>query len=127
MSSPTSNVLQLVATGPGKRRKTRKQTAKYNYPKIHLRQSYFCRSHGGHGEWHDPVFSFRMLGCKNFVSQIGALLDELEADGHHVKGPRIEWLALRDLAHHYQELFFNMAITPIESTVASHLYQSSDR
>ena len=128
MSAPASNVLSLVSSGPVKKTKSKsKQLRKYHFPKILLRQTYFCRSHGGHGEWSDPVFSFRMLGNKEFISQIGELLDQLEADGHHVKGPRIEWLAYRDLAIHYSKMFEGLWLRPPESTVAAHLYQSSDK
>lgn len=124
----SGSVLYLASSGPGKRKRGKVgKSEKYHFPKILLRQTYFCRSHGGHGEWSDPVFSLGMLGNKEFVSQIGALLDRLEADGHHVKGPRIEWLAYRDLAISYSEMFKNLWLRPTESTVATHLYKSSDK
>lgn len=68
----------------------------YCYPKTMLTQAYFCRS--GTGVWHAPSMSLDMLVNERFVSPMGALLDQLEAEGHNVSGARAEWLAFRELA-----------------------------
>ena len=68
----------------------------YCYPKSMLTQAYFCR--GGTGVWHAPSMSLNMLVNERFVSPVGALLDQLEAEGHNVSGARVEWLAFRELA-----------------------------
>lgn len=68
----------------------------YCYPKTMLTQAYFCL--GGTGVWHAPSMSLNMLVNERFVSPMGALLDQLEAEGHNVSGARAEWLAFRELA-----------------------------
>lgn len=68
----------------------------YCYPKSMLTQAYFCR--GGTGVWDAPCMSLGMLVNERFVSPMGALLDQLEAEGHNVSGARAEWLAFRELA-----------------------------
>jgi hypothetical protein len=69
---------------------------RYYYPKAMLTQAYFCRV--GTGIWHKPTMHLSMLVNENFVSPIGKLLDQLEAEGHKVSGARAEWLAFRELA-----------------------------
>ena len=122
----SGNVLRLVATGPKKRPRGRaKQNAKYDYPKSLLTQEYFDRS--GDGTWHEPRFNYQVLGDKKFASPLGALLDQMEAEGHNVTGARIEWLAFRDLARYYSDLFREMAACPKSSALATELYRSSDK
>ena len=123
-----SNVVylaEMAKSAPKRTSSSAKRRTKYHYPKSLLVQEYFCRF--GDGTWHDPAFSLSMLGNENFVSPTGALLDQLEADGHDVKGARIEWLAFRDLAKHYHGVFQNLYLDRHSSTVAAHLYKSSDR
>lgn len=73
-----------------------RQHGMYFYPKAMLSQAYFCQ--GGTGIWQAPSMSLNMLVNERFVSPMGALLDQLEAEGHNVSGARAEWLAFRELA-----------------------------
>jgi len=66
------------------------------YPKSMLTQAYFCR--GGNGVWQTPSMSLYMLVDEKFVSPMGALLSQLESEGHNVSGARAEWLAFREIA-----------------------------
>lgn len=68
----------------------------YHYPKSMLRQAHFCRN--SYGDWMKPSLSLAMLSNPKFVSPIGRLLDQLEAEGHDVSGARIEWRAFRELS-----------------------------
>jgi hypothetical protein len=106
-------------------RSSAKKITKYHYPKSLLIQEYFCNYGAMRDKWHDLEFSLGTLGDENFVSPMGALLDQLEREGHNVKGARCEWLAFRDLAKYYTDLFFNLHIGH-KSVVAAHLYKSSD-
>lgn len=72
------------------------EQGKFFYPKAMLSQAYFCL--GGTGIWSKPTLDLSMLAHKRFVSPMGALLDQLEAEGHNVGGARAEWLAFRELA-----------------------------
>lgn len=72
------------------------QPSRYHYPAALLKQPYFCRL--GDGRWLPPPLSLHMLTHPEFVSPLGALLDQLEADGHDVSGARIEWRAFREAA-----------------------------
>ncbi|HEX7687705.1 MAG TPA: hypothetical protein VF453_08360 [Burkholderiaceae bacterium] len=72
------------------------EAGKFFYPKSMLTQAYFCR--GGTGIWSSPSMSLGMLVNERFVSPMGALLEQLEAEGHNVAGARAEWLAFRELA-----------------------------
>lgn len=94
-----ARVLRLVEGGQqrpagklGRSGKPRKGC--YHYPKSLLRQAYFCR--GGNGVWHDPRLSLDMVSSAEFASPLGALLDQLEAEGHDVAGARIEWMTYRE-------------------------------
>lgn len=98
---------------------------KYCYPKSMLVQEYFCRY--GDGTWGKPIFRLRMLGCEEFKSPLGALLNQLESEGHDVKGARVEWLAFRDLAKRYNDLFLELGTGGYESTVADHLFDAPAR
>ncbi|OZI31760.1 hypothetical protein CAL29_28230 [Bordetella genomosp. 10] len=69
---------------------------KFNYPKSLLRQAYFCQ--GGNGTWRTPDMHLRMLVSDKFLSPLGALLDQMEQEGHNVSGARAEWMAFRELA-----------------------------
>lgn len=68
----------------------------FHFPRALLRQPHFCRL--GDGRWQNPPLNFAMLGAPQFVSPLGALLDQLEAEGHDVGGARVEWLAFREAA-----------------------------
>lgn len=83
------NPVRRVAPPPVK-------AGKFNYPKSMLKQAYFCK--GGDGTWYLPGLHLRMLVHEDFVSPIGALLDQLEREGHDIGGARGEWLAFRELA-----------------------------
>lgn len=72
------------------------QPSRYHYPAALLKQPYFCL--GGNGRWFPPSLSLHMLAHREFVSPMGELLDQLEADGHDVSGARIEWRAFREVA-----------------------------
>lgn len=71
-----------------------KENGRYYYPKSMLRQAYFCRN--SYGDWLKPRLSLSVLSHPKFVSPIGLLLDQLEAEGHDVSGARIEWRAFRE-------------------------------
>ena len=73
----------------------------YCYPTSMLHQERLCR--GGDGTWHAPSMTMYMLGDERFVSPLGALLDQLEAEGHDVSGARAEWLAFREHARAQQD------------------------
>lgn len=70
--------------------------SRYHYPASLLKQAHFCRY--GDGTWAPPPLSLDMLACPEFVSPLGALLEQLDADGHDVAGALIEWRAFRELA-----------------------------
>lgn len=105
--------------GPNARRST------YHYPKSLLVQSYFDRD--GLGQWHEPDFTLSRLGNENFKSPLCALLDQLESEGHDVQGARVEFLAFRDLAKQYTDMFFDLMTRPLQSTVAAHLFVTPKR
>ena len=111
-------MLRLVEGGPlrpvGKvGRSDKPRRGCYYYPKALLRQAYFCR--GGNGVWHDPGLSLDMVSSPEFVSPIGALLDQLEAEGHDVTGARIEWMTYREqvgkLCADFQRIGFEFGMT----------------
>jgi hypothetical protein len=124
MAKPNIYLVDSGGSELKKPRTTRAKKGRYHYPKSLLSQEYFCR--GGDGTWHKPRFTLRTLGNENFNSPIGALLDQLESEGHNVKGARVEWLAFRDLAKQYDDLIFNLSSKGLVSTVATHLYDCSD-
>lgn len=74
---------------------------KFFYPAKMLWQAYFCRN--GYGQWFEPKMDLHMLTAAKFVSPMGALLDQLEAEGHDVGGARAEWLAFRELTGALEE------------------------
>jgi hypothetical protein len=76
---------------PPKRRK-----GKFAYPASMLLQAYFCL--GGNGVWQQPCLDLGMLTDEKFISPMGALLDQLESEGHDVGGARAEWMAFRELS-----------------------------
>lgn len=51
-----------------------------------------------------------MLVDPEFVSPMGALLEQLEADGHDVSGARIEWRAFREMAGQMKAALSALAI-----------------
>lgn len=89
-AKPTTPVLTLIHAAQ------KAQPSRYHYPASLLKQAYFCRC--GNGTWQPPDLSLGMLTHPEFVSPLGALLEQLDADGHDVAGARIEWRAFRELA-----------------------------
>lgn len=99
---PAAPVLTLIHTAQ------KAQPSRYHYPANLLKQAYFCRL--GNGSWTPPPLSLAMLANPEFVSPLGALLEQLEADGHDVAGARIEWRAFRELARQMEAALSALAI-----------------
>jgi hypothetical protein len=105
------------------------QPSRYHYPASLLKQAYFCRL--GNGSWTPPPLSLHMLTHPEFVSPLGALLDQLEADGHDVAGARIEWRAFRELAGQMEGALSALAIqakaiTDSRPACAAAMYESRE-
>lgn len=116
-------VLTLIHAAP------KAQPSRYHYPASLLKQAYFCRL--GNGSWTPPPLSLEVLAHPEFVSPLGALLDQLEADGHDVAGARIEWRAFREIARKMEAALNALtiqakSISRARAACAVALYESSE-
>lgn len=122
-AKPAAPVLTLIHAAQ------KAQPSRYHYPACLLKQAYFCR--GGDGRWMPPPLSLDMLIHPEFVSPMGALLEQLEADGHDVAGARIEWRAFREMAGKMEAALSALAfqakdISKAKIACATAMYESRE-
>lgn len=72
----------------------------FHYPKELLLQKCFKNSYG----WLPPRLGSSIFCYEGYTSPMEQLLRQLEAEGHDVVAPKLEWRAMRQIAEGVQEL-----------------------
>lgn len=77
------------------------ERGQFHYPKELLLQTCFKNNYG----WLPPTLSSGIILCDRYISSMGLLLKQLEAEGHDVTAPKLEWLALLETAKYVEQLW----------------------